>query len=265
MQTALFNSGQPIEWGKPDSFVTAIMCALSMSFPVGEDFFIEALQKGFDDLPSHLKEKWKSEIDRFCKEESNHSKAHSIHNEKYILTYGFVNGWGTRAKNRVSKMYGKNPKHYVASTAAIEHITTVMACWLLQNRHILYNAEPETKKLWMWHCVEEINHRKVAIDLYRDLGGSEEWRIKWMRIMYALTLVELVRQIISNIWRMGGFFKPATWVNGYKILFAKNGVFRWCYPHFMAYGKHNYHISQHDSLVHMCLQKYSDNNLTLEK
>ena len=254
MQTVLFNNGQPIEWGKPDSFVTAIMCALSLSFPVGEDFFIEALQKGFDSLPTDLQKKWKTEVNRFCDEENNHSRAHSIHNEKYILTYGFVNGWGERAKNRVTKMYGKNPKHYVASTAAIEHITTVMACWLLQNQHILDNAEPETKKLWIWHSTEEINHSKVAIDLYRDMGGSEEWRIRWMKIMFALTLIEGIRQTISNIWNMGGFFKLATWINAYKLLFSEGGFIRWCYPYFKAYGQHNYHISQHDAVIELALQ-----------
>lgn len=254
MQTALFNKGQPIEWGKPDSFVTAAMCALSMCFPNGEKFFAESLRKGYADLPENLKEKWKSEVDRFCKEEAAHSRGHEPHNDRSSEQYGFVNGWGVRLEKRAAKMEGKNAKHHVATTAACEHITTFLACWLLQNQHILDNAEPEIKRLWVWHSKEEINHRKVAIDLYRDLGGSEEWRIKWMRVMYTLTLIEVVRQTVSNIWRMGGFFKLSTWVNAYKILFSKGGVIRWCYPYFKAYSQQNYHISQHDTLINSCLK-----------
>lgn len=254
MQTALFNEGQPIEWGKPDSFVTAAMCALSMCFPNGEKFFAESLRKGYADLPETLKEKWKSEVDRFCKEEAAHSRGHEPHNDRSSEQYGFVNGWGFRLEKRAAKMEGKNAKHHVATTAACEHITTFLACWLLQNQHILDNAEPEIKRLWVWHSKEEINHRKVAIDLYRDLGGSEEWRIKWMRVMYTLTLIEVVRQTVSNIWRMGGFFKLSTWVNAYKILFSKGGVIRWCYPYFKAYSQQNYHISQHDTLINSCLK-----------
>jgi predicted metal-dependent hydrolase len=265
MQIELFNNGKPVEWGKPDSFVTAIMCALSMSFPGGEDFFIDSLQRGFADLSPQLKEKWKSEIDRFCKEEMNHSRAHVIHNQKNIDTYGFVNNWSTRTARRVARIKGKNSRHYVASTAAIEHLTTILACWVLQNQHILDNADPATKKLWVWHAVEEINHRKVAIDLYRDLDGSEEWRIKWMRAMYILNLIELVRQTTSNVWRMGGFFKLSTWINAYKIMFSRNGVFRWSYPHFMAYGQRGYHISQQDGLIGACLENHLKRNLIQSK
>lgn len=253
MQAVLFNDGQTIEWGKPDSFVTAIMCALSMSFPAGEDFFIDCLQKGYAALPPDKKEKWKSEVDRFCKEEANHSRAHLIHNQKNAAAYGFVNSWAIRAAKRAAKMSSKNPKHCVASTAAVEHITTVLACWILLNNHVLEKADVETRKIWLWHAKEEIGHRKVAIELYRDMGGSEEWRIKWMRIMYTLTVVDTIRQTVSNVWHMGGFFKLSTWTNAYRILFSKGGVFRWSYPYFKAYGQQDYHISQHEELIQMAL------------
>lgn len=251
---ATFNDGQPIDWGKPDSFVTAFMSALSMSFPVGETFFIDSIKKGYSSLPDDLKEKWKPEIDRFCKEEENHSKAHFIHNEKNRKTFGFVNHWHARSEKRLQVMSGKNAKHYVASTAAVEHITTVMACWLLLNQHILHNAPDEVKKLWLWHATEEIGHRKIAIDLYRDLNGSEIYRIKWMKTMYILTAMDTIRQTINNIWHMGGFFKLSTWINGYKFLFSKNGVMHWSYPYFKAYGQENYHISQDQAMIDMALK-----------
>jgi predicted metal-dependent hydrolase len=254
MSASIFNDGQPIDWGKPDSFVTAFMGALSMSFPVGETFFIDSIKKGYSSLPGDLKEQWKSEIDRFCKEEENHSKAHFIHNEKNRKTFGFVNHWYERSEKRIQAMSGKNSKHYVASTAAVEHITTIMACWLLLNQHILHNAPDEVKKLWLWHAAEEIGHRKVAIDLYRDLNGLEIYRIKWMKIMYILTAIDTIRQTINNIWHMGGFFKLSTWVNAYKLMFSKNGVMRWSYPYFKAYGQENYHISQDQAMIDMALK-----------
>lgn len=251
----MFNNGQPLDWGKPDSFATAFMGALSMSFPVGEAFFMDSVRRGYAALSDDLKVKWAPEITRFCKEEENHSKAHEIHNKKNSKLYGFVNHWHARSEKRVRAMANKNPKHYVASTAAVEHITTIMGCWLLLNAHVLRKAPKDVRQLWLWHAVEEIQHREVAINLYKDLRGSEKYRIKWMKIMYTLTILDTIRQTINNIWHMGGFFKLSTWVNGYKFLFSKGGVLSWSYPYFKAYALPNYHISQHEALIDMALNR----------
>ena len=255
MQTVLFNDGKTIEWGKPDSFATAAMSALSMSFPAGEDFFVEALKKSYVALPNELKEKWKVEINRFCEEETKHSRAHVIHNKKNCSAFNLIDKWGPKATRRIAKMDDRDVRHYAAAVAATEHLTTVMGCWLLLNNHILENAPKETRALWIWHAIEEVGHRKVAIDVYRDLGGSEEWRIKWMRIIYTVTLIDFIQQTLYNIWRMKGFFKLSTWVNAYKILFGKGGIIRWSYPLFKAYGKKDYHINHHEELINHCLQQ----------
>jgi predicted metal-dependent hydrolase len=253
MSASIFNDGQPLDWGKPDSFVTAIMGALSMSFPVGEDFFIESIKRSHASLPDDLKQKWKSEVDRFYKEEENHSRAHVMHNERNCAEFGFVNNWSVWAAKRLAKMDNRDVRHYSACVAATEHLTTILGAWLLLNKHILENAPKETRSLWLWHAAEELGHREIAIDMYRDLGGSEKWRIKWMRIIYTVTIIDCFRQTVHNIWRMGGFFKLSTWVNGYKLMFSKNGVMRWSYPYFKAYGRENYHISQDLAMIDMAL------------
>jgi hypothetical protein len=249
-----FNDGQPIDWGKPDSFVTAIMGALSMSFPVGEDFFIESIKRSHASLSDDLKEKWKSEVNRFYREEENHSRAHVIHNEKNCAEFGFVNNWSVWASKRLAKMDNRDVRHYSAAVAATEHLTTVLGAWLLINKHILENAPKETKNLWLWHANEELGHREIAIDMYRDLGGSDKWRVKWMRIIYTVTIIDCFRQTMHNVWCMGGFFKLSTWVNAYKLMFSKNGVMRWSYPYFKAYGQENYHISQDQAMIDMALK-----------
>ena len=254
MNVSLFNDGQPIDWGKPDSFVTAFWGALSMIFPAGEEFFMDSIRRSYASMPDDLKKKWESEVNRFYKEEENHSRAHVIYNDKNGVEYGFVNKWGARAAKRMATMDGKDVRHYSAAVAATEHLTTVLGAWLLLNKHTFENAPKETRNLWFWHAAEEIGHREIAIDIYRDLGGSEKWRIKWMRIIYIATAVDCLRQTIHNIWRMGGFFKLSTWVNAYKLMFSKNGVMRWSYTYFKAYGQENYHISQDQAMIDMALK-----------
>jgi len=250
----LYNKGKPIEWQKSTSFGTAFMDALSMSFPAGEKFFIDSVEAGYKALPENKKQKFLADVENFCREEENHSKAHIAYNNKIINKFNIVNHWKSRSLKRIEAMSKYNVRHHLASTAAVEHITTVMGCWLLLNKHILDTASPDFKTMWIWHVKEELLHRKVAIDLYRELGGSEKVRLWWMKTMYILTLTDIVRQTIHHIWKMGGFFKFMTWYNAYHFLFSKNGLFRWTYPLFKAYGQLNYHPSQDDDLVNLALK-----------
>ena len=49
MSASIFNDGQPIDWGNPNSFATAFLGALSMIFPAGEEFFIDSIRRSYEE------------------------------------------------------------------------------------------------------------------------------------------------------------------------------------------------------------------------
>lgn len=55
----------PRHWCAGDAFRTALFNALSMSFPVGEQFFIDAVRNGHKAMPAEQQERWRTEVQGF--------------------------------------------------------------------------------------------------------------------------------------------------------------------------------------------------------
>src|SRR5215218_5333160 len=93
----LVDMEQPIErhWCAGDAFRTALFNALSMSFPVGEQFFIDSVRNGFKALPPKQQEKFRLEVQGFAGQEATHRRLHSLYNA-HLETLGLVNAWGPR-------------------------------------------------------------------------------------------------------------------------------------------------------------------------
>jgi predicted metal-dependent hydrolase len=61
-------------WNGGEVFLSAFFDALSMSFPVGEQFFIDALREGSTQLPPDEKAAWSREIQGFVGQEATHRR-----------------------------------------------------------------------------------------------------------------------------------------------------------------------------------------------
>lgn len=57
-------------WCGGDAFRSALFNALSMSFPIGEQFFIDAVKNGLKTLPSEQQEKFRAEVQGFIGQEA---------------------------------------------------------------------------------------------------------------------------------------------------------------------------------------------------
>ncbi|WP_163614760.1 metal-dependent hydrolase, partial [Klebsiella pneumoniae] len=67
------------------------------------------------------------------------------------------------AKRRIRFAQQKlHPSRQLAATAALEHLTAIMADCLLSNPRWLEGADPTMARLWRWHALEETEHKAVA-------------------------------------------------------------------------------------------------------
>src|SRR5215218_2920217 len=105
----LVDMEQPIErhWCAGDAFRTALFNALSMSFPIGEQFFIDSVRDGFKALPPHKQEQFRAEVQGFVGQEATHRRLHSLYNA-HLDKHGLVNEWEPRARKRLKMMEGQN-------------------------------------------------------------------------------------------------------------------------------------------------------------
>jgi uncharacterized protein len=238
----LIDLATPIErrWNGGDAFRTAFFNALSMSFPAGEQFFIDAVRAGVKTLPPDRQAGFAAELQGFIGQEATHRRVHALFNE-HLARQGHVNAWEPRILRRMKLLDGADPRHAVGITAATEHFTAIFAEHLLATPGVLAGAEARLCTLWQWHAAEESEHRSTAFDLYRELGGNERWRRRWMRIVTLFFATDLLRQTLRNLWRDGALLRWSTWRSAGVYLFGGDGLVRRTWQPWRAYFRADFH------------------------
>lgn len=233
-------------WAGGDAFRTAYFNALSMSFPVGEQFFIDSVRKGLAALPEAERARFEPEVRGFIGQEATHRRVHQLFNA-HLDRRGLVNGWQRRVTRRLRRLEGVDPRAWVGLTAATEHFTAIMAEHLLVHREQLAGTEARLQTLWLWHASEETEHRSVAFDLYRALGGNERWRLRLFYIVSFRFLTDLMLQTLGNLRRDGTLWRPSTWASGWRHLFGPDGVARELRRPWARYRRADFHPGQQDA------------------
>lgn len=233
-------------WCGDDAFRSAFFNALSMSFPVGEQFFIDAVRNGFKTLPAEKQEQYRTEVQGFIGQEATHRRVHGLFNG-HLEKQGLVNEWGPRAEARMKLMDGSDPRHNLAITAANEHFTAILAEWMLQHHDLLDGSEPRLKTMWLWHGAEESEHKNTAFDLYQALGGNHDWRIKWFRQITIIFLADMLRQTMANLKQDAALWKWNTWKSAAIHLFGRRGLARQTWRPWRAYLQRGFHPNQHET------------------
>ncbi|HSV46765.1 MAG TPA: metal-dependent hydrolase [Ramlibacter sp.] len=233
-------------WCGGDAFRTALFNALSMSFPVGEQFFIDSVRNGFKQLPADQQDRFRVEVQGFIGQEATHRRLHSLYN-MHLERLGLVNHWEPRAQARLALMEGVDVRHWLGITAANEHFTAILADWMLRNADLLGTQDPRLATLWLWHSAEESEHKSTAFDLYQALGGNHAWRIAWFRRVTLIFMGDTLRQTASNLRHDGTLWKWSTWKSAATTLFGRRGLIRQTFRPWREYLRRDFHPSQQDS------------------
>jgi predicted metal-dependent hydrolase len=233
-------------WCDGDAFLSALFNALSMSFPIGEQFFIDAVKNGLKALPPQRREKFTAEVRGFIGQEATHRRVHSLFNG-HLERQGLVNEWEARAEARLALLEGADPRHALGITAANEHFTAILAEWMLGTPELFAGSEPRLRIMWLWHSSEESEHRSTAFDVYQALGGSHAWRVTWFRRVTMIFLGDTVRQTVANLRRDGELWQWRTWKSAARWLFGKRGLARATLKPWYAYFRQDFHPRQQES------------------
>lgn len=235
-------------WNGGDAFSSAFFNALSLSFPAGEQYFIDSVRAGLQALPPERRDALAAEVQGFVGQEATHRRIHALFNG-HLLRHGLRNEIERRALRRMQKTAHLNVRVHVAATAATEHFTALFADWILRHPQALAGAEPRLRTLWQWHAAEESEHRSTAFDIHRALGASERLR---RRVFYFVTfyfLSDVLRQTVRNLWHDGSLLRFGTWRSGARLLFARDGLLRGNVAGWKAYLAEDFHPSRQEAAL----------------
>jgi len=253
-----FEFGQDIPefWFDNNPFLTAMMTALSVSFPPGERYFIDSVRHYQNQIEDS---ELKAQIRAFIGQEANHTKEHIAMN-RFMDEKGYP---ATKMENFVRDRIAwiqKNstPEQNLARTAALEHLTAIMAGTFLDHPHVLDKMHPELAKIWAWHAVEEVEHRAVAFDVYKAVVNDERLRTRTMaNATMFFIMVNTVRTfMLLNV--SGNLFNLKAWGKGLNMMWGRPGVLRKIIPAYFSYYRKGFHPTQlvHDAQVETAKVKY---------
>jgi predicted metal-dependent hydrolase len=176
-----------------DPVMSHILAVLSSVFPDGEDYFVRSVAAVRDRIDDP---ELRRDVDGFIGQESMHGREHRALNER-LAELGYPTNaiaayvrWLFRTRERM-----QNVRLHLAFTAALEHYTATLAETLLTDPDAREEiAHDGVRSLLLWHALEEAEHKAVAFDVYRAVGGSE-----WMRLA-TMWLTHLTFVLETSIW-----------------------------------------------------------------
>lgn len=161
-----FERDIPPHYFRDNAFFSHFMTSYNFTFPDGEQFFVESV-KFFKDRITDPR--LSSEVKNFCGQEYQHRKQHILF-IGYIEKLGYqIKSWMKWLNSFLRKFLPKmSPGFQLAFTAGTEHLTATIAHGALKN-HMLDKADPTMRRLWLWHSIEEMEHKHVAFDVFQTV------------------------------------------------------------------------------------------------
>ncbi|MDX8253103.1 metal-dependent hydrolase [Acinetobacter pittii] len=174
--------------------VTSLFVVLSAMFPPGEMFFIESIRNVRNQIKD---EKLLEDIRAFIAQEAFHSREHKTLNNHLIHSnYPEVIEIEAKTKARLDKLRKLSTVEQVAATVVMEHYTATLARLLLTDQLIKRKTTQESRNLWEWHALEELEHKSVAFDVLNAIGGNSSKNRK----LALARVTKLIMPIMFEYW-----------------------------------------------------------------
>ncbi|MDE2402957.1 MAG: metal-dependent hydrolase [Burkholderiales bacterium] len=233
----------PRHWLNGDPFKTRFFDAMSTLFPVGERFFITCVRDFKDSITDP---KMSQDIQDFTRQEAQHSMLHTRYNDRLKAQGVNVDAI---LRGQEKRLFGIIRQHTsreftLGITVASEHITAIMADCFVERPEIFEGADERIRALYVWHAMEEMEHKGVAFDVLQQVArGSYGNRIRSMLLVTVLFPFHVFR-IMTHMLQVDGFSRwqrTKIWAKGLWWLYKPGGLFLPMAGKYFSYLKPGFH------------------------
>ena len=186
--------------------------AVSLLMPHAEPYVVASTRAALDEglvADPELEEQARA----YAHQEAQHHGQHRRFNDLVIARWGSlrqVDGWFARWFGFLRR---RSTRFGLAFAAGFETVAFVGARWVDQHQRLLRGAEPTAATLFLWHLAEEVEHKRVAFDVYQAAGGGR-LRYAWGMTVAAVTLA------------IGAFIATLTMLAAQRKLFSPSAHLR---------------------------------------
>jgi uncharacterized protein len=223
-----------------------IAASLSAVFPDGEDFFVRSVRHFRDQITDP---ELKRQVAGFIGQEAMHGREHRAFNDRLdqlgypTKRFERMTKWGLAQRERFLPA-----KSNLAATAALEHFTATLAELVLTSEETrdLFGNE-EVKNLFVWHALEESEHKAVAFDVYKAVGGTERMRTITMNLLTVGFIGGMIIQVIVSMLRDRATYNPVRLVRSLRKLRRSPIMRRELWDQLRDYNRPDFHPDDRDT------------------
>lgn len=233
-------------WYGDNAFLTTFWVTLSALFPEGETFFVDSVKNYRDRITDQL---LKDQVSGFIGQEALHSKEHEEFN-RMAEKHGLPAETLDKELGVLFRLFRKYmpKKMQLALTVALEHYTAIIAEQLLrEDFHQGMFRDEESLKLWMWHALEENEHKTVAFDMYNLIGGGYFTRVGTMAFGTVVFGLVVISGHLRLLHADGSLFKWKENWKGLKFLWGWKGLFPRLGRQYFDFYRPGFHPNDHDT------------------
>ncbi len=239
-----FGEKVPHYWLDNSYILSHTMNALSVLFPQGEQFFVDSVRYYQDQINDP---KLKKEVRGFIGQEAMHSLEHKSMNQ-HVRDQGMPVEELEEHLEVVLGIAKKLPKrHQLAITCALEHMTAMMADMLLERSDVREDMHETMRPLWVWHAIEETEHKAVTYDVFNQVGGTYAERTFYLGFSTAALGVMASYCPTRMMLNVPKNFSLKDSARGLWRMWGKNGTFSSLIPTWLEYFKPGFHPWDHDN------------------
>lgn len=185
-----FSDDVPFIWN-PSNPEFSVTCNAVSVLAIAFERFVLAVMK--DALPLIDDPELRDEAEAFTRQEGQHSRMHRLHVKALVRRYPGIQDTLDHANARFDELLDTKPLPFnLAYTADLEATFTPIFKLFLDHHETLYApGDDRVASLFLWHFVEEVEHRSHALEIYRGIVDDEVYRFR--------VLPEIFRHVIGIV------------------------------------------------------------------
>ncbi len=236
----------PLDFYGGDPIQSLFMASLSLVFPEGERFFVDSVmhyRDRFDDP------ELAAAVKGFAAQEGNHARAHAAFNAM-VRAQGLEVAVDLERKVKHLLRFRKKTAPAAARlavTCALEHFTAILAEQLLTDEDHRERLHPSVRDLWVWHALEESEHKAVAFDVFQKVSGSYAIRARVMLIATAFFMGFIAYSHMRLVKERGLLTDVRGLFRTFDHLWLRRGLFRKLIPAYLDYFRPGFHPDDRDT------------------
>lgn len=174
-----FGDDTPFQWNPANPLFGFALNSLSFVAPPFERYIVAGLRLA---MPRITDPAVAAEADAFLRQEAQHARRHRLHVVALTRQYPGLAEVSAELERRFDRLLEtESLEFHLAYAADIEATFTPMFNVWLRHRDALFdNGDPRVAPLFLWHLVEEVEHRSSAYTIYNAVVPDRWYRLRML-------------------------------------------------------------------------------------